>query len=110
MRLYLDDLRTPVEKFDFIARSYEEAVVIIQKHGSMSYISFDHDLGLDDDGRLSKSGFDFAKWLVEADIDGVHCFADNFKYKVHSQNPVGKANIISLLDGYLKFKRDNRFM
>lgn len=105
MKLYLDDLRMPTEEFDFIARSYEEAITIIQKHGCMSYISFDHDLGADDDGQLLKSGFDFAKWLVEADINGIYLFADNFSFKVHSQNPVGKANIIALLDGYLRFKK-----
>lgn len=106
MKLYLDDLRTPIEEFDFIARSYEEAIAIIEKHGPMSYISFDHDLGEDDDGRLLKSGFDFVKWLVKADNNGYYCFTDDFTYKVHSQNPVGKANIIALLEGYFKFKRD----
>lgn len=105
MKLYLDDLRTPIEEFDFIARSYEEAIAIIQKYGSMSHISFDHDLGEDAYGHLLKSGFDFAKWLVRADINGDYCFMDDFTYKVHSQNPVGKANIIALLDGYFKFKK-----
>ncbi len=104
MKLYLDDLRVPSEEFDFIARSYEEAIGVIQEHGCMNYISFDHDLGADDEEQPLKSGFDFAKWLVEADINGTYPLAKDFTYKVHSQNPVGKANIIALLDGYLRFK------
>ena len=30
-KMYLDDLRTPIEKFDFIARSYEEAIGLLKK-------------------------------------------------------------------------------
>ena len=97
MKLYLDDLRVPSEEFDFIARNYEEAIGIVQEHGCMSYT--------DDEGQPLKSGFDFAKWLVEADINGTYPLAKNFTYKVHSQNPVGKANIIALLDGYLRLKK-----
>ena len=104
MRIYLDDIRTPKEEFDFVARSYDEAVAIIKRHGVPSFISFDHDLGVDESGVLLHSGFDLAKWLVENDLDGVYKFPKDFSFKVHSQNPVGKENIISLLDSYLKYR------
>lgn len=102
MKMYLDDLRTPIEEFDFIVRSYDEAVNIVQKYGVPSYISFDHDLGINKEGELLKSGYDFAKWLVNGDMDGTLKIPSHFSYKVHSQNPIGKQNIIMLLDGYLK--------
>ncbi len=104
MRMYLDDLRVPIEEFDFIVRSYDEAITIIKTDGVPNFISFDHDLGVDDDEKLLKSGYDLAKWLVESDLDNEYKIPDNFTYKVHSQNPVGKQNIISLLDSYLKYR------
>lgn len=33
-----------------------------------------------------------------------YIFADDFDYYVHSQNPIGKANIEGLINGYLKAK------
>ena len=104
MKIYLDDLRTPTEKFDFVVRNYDEAIEIIKKYGVPNYISFDHDLGVDDEGELLKSGYDLAKWIVENDLNGSYKLPSNFTYKVHSQNPVGKKNIISLLNAYLKYK------
>lgn len=104
MKIYLDDIRIPVEEFDFIVRSYEEAVEIVREYGVPSFISFDHDLGIDSNNNLLNSGFDFAKWIVESDLDNKFKIPQDFKFKVHSQNPVGKQNIISLLDGYLKYK------
>ena len=104
MKIYLDDLRTPTEKFDFVVRNYDEAIEVIKKYGVPNYISFDHDLGVDDEGELLKSGYDLAKWIVESDLNGSYKLPSNFTYKVHSQNPVGKKNIISLLNAYLKYK------
>ncbi len=104
MKMYLDDLRTPTEEFDFIVRNYEEAVSIIKKHGIPNFISFDHDLGEDEDTNLLKSGYDLAKWIVDSDLNNTYKLPSDFKYKVHSQNPVGKKNILGLLEGYLKFK------
>jgi hypothetical protein len=58
--------------------------------------------------RVPTEEFDFiARSYEEADINGTYRFADNFTYKVHSQNPVGKANIIALLDGFLRFNKHN---
>lgn len=69
MTMYLDNIRTPAEEFDFIVRSYDEVVKIIEHYGMPNYISFDHDLGVDENGVLLKSGYDFAKWIVENDLD-----------------------------------------
>lgn len=104
MRMYLDDLRTPIDEYDFVVRSYIEAIEIIRINGMPNFISFDHNLGEDEKGNLLKTDYDLAKWIVESDLDNTYKLPSNFKYKVYSQNPVGKKNIIALLDGYLKFK------
>ena len=104
MRLYLDDLRVPTMPYDFIARSYEEAIKIIELNGVPNFISFDHDLGVDKDNQLVKSGYDFAKWLIENDYNGIYKISVYFGYEVHSQNPVGRKNIIQLMDRYLEIR------
>lgn len=101
--LFLDDERLPPEMliYDYeIARSFEDAISLIEKHGCMPiYISFDHDLG-----QNSKTGYDFAKILVDYDLDAKYEFPGGFAYCVHSQNPIGKKNIESILDNYLEHK------
>uniref|UniRef100_A0AAU8HY45 Cyclic-phosphate processing Receiver domain-containing protein n=1 Tax=Rhizobium phage LG08 TaxID=3129229 RepID=A0AAU8HY45_9CAUD len=66
----------------------------------MSYISFDHDLG------IGKNGYDAAKILVETDMscDGKY-LSEDFDFYVHSQNPIGKKNIETFMNGYLNFKK-----
>ena len=104
IKMYLDDLRTPIEEYDYVVRNYDEAISIIKEYGVPNFISFDHDLGIDSEDNLLKSGYDLAKWLVESDLDDKYRLPFDFSFKVHSQNPIGKQNIISLLEGYLKHK------
>ena len=97
--LFLDDERYPPQWMEnnnyFIARNFDEAVALVQKHGMPHMISFDHDLGEE------KTGYDFAKWLIVQHMDGNE-FPENFYYHVHSMNPVGAANIVNFLDGFFK--------
>ena len=67
------------------------------------YFSFDHDLGLEDSewGR-ELTGYDCAWYLVEL-MDEMKTNPNTINYWVHSQNPVGKKNIESLLENYLDF-------
>lgn len=102
--MYLDDIRIPKTKFNVIIRSYEEAVDYISQHGIPTYISFDHDLGINSDNSLTKSGYDLAKWIVESVMENSLSFPKNFDFNVHSANPIGKHNIESLLNNYLLFK------
>ena len=88
-----------------IARNYGDAMCEILARGFPKFVSFDHDLG------QKHSGFDFAKQLVENDIISgskesrqAYVFTPDFDYYVHSQNPIGKANIEGLINGYLKAK------
>lgn len=102
MKLYLDDVRNLPDDSFILVKSYEEAILFVKKYGIPSYISFDHDLGVDENGNLLPTGYDFAKWLVDMDIDNIHKFPKNFNFNVHSANPVGRLNIESYLNNYLK--------
>ena len=102
--MFLDDIRTPKEKYDVIARSYDEATSYILKYGMPNFISFDHDLGCDENSNILNSGYDLAKWLVEQSLNEVLEFPEDFTFQVHSANPIGKNNIKSILNSYLKFK------
>lgn len=80
IKLYLDDLR-PIPKGFIEIRSYLAFTEYITQNGLPDYISFDHDLGLE------QSGFDCAKFLVN------YCLDNKLKlpeFTVYSQNPVGK--------------------
>ena len=97
--LYLDDERNPTTGRVFnVCRNMKEAVDMVITYGFPMYISFDHDLG---DG--IPTGFDFAKWLIEHDLDTGTMPAD-FSFNVHSANPSGAANIQGLLDHYLEYR------
>lgn len=100
-RLFLDDERFPPDSDPeqwVICRTVPEAVSCVQTRGVPYFISFDHDLGPD-----IQTGYDFAKWLVDQDLDGA-IDLNGMKFYVHSQNNVGAANIGKLLLRYFRFK------
>ena len=97
-KLFIDDIRQSPDDKWLVTRNYQETIQILTEYKCPTFISFDHDLGED------KSGMDFAKWLVEYDMDHNIINTDNFSFVVHSANPVGKENIEGLLGAYLKIK------
>ena len=136
MKIFLDDLRTPVEKDWVIVRDFYQFVHLISKLGleHVEMISFDHDLGdtavkeyfgntkdnyvIDYDNIDEKTGYDCAKWLVQH-------FYDNYDLKtsrkfvkgnsiifpyivVHSANPIGSANIMGYINNFLKNERQEQ--
>lgn len=133
--LFLDDFRRPQDcyymtnsSFYFktewqIVRNYDEFVNHIEtkwKDGEFpSVVSFDHDLGDDHygipvteenydavfTGLEEKTGLDCAKWLIN------FCLEKGRKlpvFMVHSQNPVGAKNILSLLNNFKKFQENEK--
>ena len=98
-KMFLDDERFAEDYYDdgefYTTRSVEDAIEVIEEISCPSFISFDHDLG------LGKTGMDFAKWLIEMDLDSPGFIPDNFTFNVHSANPVGRINIMSIMDNYL---------
>lgn len=109
--LFIDDIRVPEDcgfkSEDFmIARNPHQAKILIRAH-KPQVISFDHDLGLDDDGNEYQSGYDIAKWMVFEDSEqGLDLFTEDFIFYCHSANPVGKENIEKLLYNYLEHKHE----
>jgi len=98
-KLYLDDLREPQTPGWIIVRTYEAFIATIKEKGTPTEISFDHDLGWDEEkNEERKSGYDCAQWIVENEIP-LEAF------NVHSANPVGAGNIIAVLT---KYCRDNK--
>lgn len=112
--LFLDDIRQPRDVLLYrsppeselyalgnwqIVRNFQEFTDYIEQSGLPDLISFDHDLGMDEDGGEEPSGYDCAKWLV------AYLLANELptpRIRCHSQNPVGKANILGLFGNYQK--------
>lgn len=97
---FLDDERCP-SMFGIgiylVSRTFDEAVEQIKKYGldNFEYMTLDHDLG------LGKSGYDFIKWLVEYDMEN-HIIPDGFEVRSHSSNPIGRQNILSYYENYMR--------
>lgn len=127
-KIYLDDIRTPVDTSWVVVRSYDEFVEKVLEIGleNIETISLDHDLGdsameeyhnnvspnytLDYNNITEKTGYDCSKWLVN------HYF-DNYDTKeirsnkkksgivfptvyTHSANPIGSANIMGYINNF----------
>lgn len=116
VKVYLDDVRTPIENDWYVVRNYNEFVHLINKLGldKIDLISMDHDLGdeamieyysnvknfnqLDYNNINEKTGMDCTKFLVNKSLD------DNIELPqiyVHSANPIGSDNMISYINNYL---------
>lgn len=130
IRIYLDDVRTPVEAGWIVVRSYQEFVDAVNLHGlaNIQTISLDHDLGdsamseyfnnvspnyiLDYTHINEKTGYDCAKFLINhfydlnpKRLDMHRLDKKNFPVKfptvyVHSANPIGSANIMGYINNF----------
>lgn len=119
-RIYLDDIRTPIEEDWIVCRDYDEFVNKVSDIGleNIYMISLDHDLGetaikeyfknvktnyvLDYDNIHEKTGYDCAKWIVGESMDKN---VDLPLIMTHSANPIGSANIMGYINNYLKNRR-----
>jgi hypothetical protein len=98
-----------------IVRSYNAFVKIIKQKGLPQRVSFDHDLAdqhYQEFTRASmsgdpirynymkeKTGYHACKWLIEYCLDKKLPLPECF---IHTQNPIGRQNIQSLIDSYRK--------
>lgn len=119
--IFLDDIRTPLGTIHVeipcypwtIVRGYREFVKVVTDYynttGSVPvFVCFDHDLSYfayanepNYDHPNEMTGWHCAKWLIEFCDEKNLDFPD---YLVHSMNPIGKQNIISLIESYKKSK------
>ena len=130
IRIYLDDVRTPIEKDWIVVRSYQEFKDAVNEIGlrNIHIISLDHDLGdsamseyftnvspnykLDYNNITEKTGMDCTKWLVNKFYDENPKRLDmsrqdkrNVPIKfpevyVHSANPIGSANMMGYFNNF----------
>ncbi len=119
IKIYLDDIRTPIEEGWTVVRNYDEFVSTVMYNGleNIELISLDHDLGdtamkewhtnvyhnykLDYNNITEKTGYDCAKWLVGQWMDG-QPVVDVF---THSANAIGSANIMGYINNYRHISR-----
>ena len=117
--IYLDDVRTPIEKDWIVVRNYDEFVETVTKIGlkNIALISLDHDLGdsamkewhtnvavnytLNYDNITEKTGMDCTKWLVDQWLNG----APVCPVKIHSANAVGSANMMGYINNFKHIHR-----
>ena len=131
-RIYLDDIRTPVDNGWVVVRDYNEFVKKILELGlsNIDLISLDHDLGdtamaeyfknvsknyeLNYDNITEMTGLDCVKWLINHFYDTNpkrvnmnRLDKKNYPIKfpevvVHSANPIGSANMMGYINNFLK--------
>lgn len=104
-KLFIDDERFPATPEYLIARTSREAILMVQYYGLPTEIAFDHDLGVVN-GETDTSMV-FIKWLENKVVDGEITIPSNFKYSIHSQNPVGVQNIKFKMNQLLKYYQEN---
>lgn len=119
VKIYLDDVRTPVDPSWIVVRNYEQFIDTVTYHGleNIELISLDHDLGdtamqewhrnvyhnyeLNYDNIKEKTGMDCTKWLVEQWLDG----APVTDVVIHSANAVGSGNMMGYINNYRHIHR-----
>jgi hypothetical protein len=127
IRIYLDDVRTPLDESWIVVRNYGQFVQKVEEIGlqNIDLISLDHDLGpaamkeyfqnvhpnykLDYNNITEKTGMDCAKWLVQHFYDTnpnqsllVRGEPIQFpKVYVHSANPIGSGNMMGYINNFL---------
>jgi hypothetical protein len=96
INLYLDDLRTIPSGFQGV-RTMEQAVEAIE-HYNVHILSLDHDLGMDEEGKLRKTGYDLVKYICEKGIRAAN------RIYLHTDNVVGRDNMFETLKAARKRK------
>jgi hypothetical protein len=118
-KIYLDDVRSPIDKSWLVVRNYDSFVELVNKVGleNIDVISLDHDLGdtairewhnnvyknyeLNYDNIKEMTGYDVAKWLVSQWMEGKP-IVDVY---THSANAIGSANIMGYINNYRHINR-----
>lgn len=118
-KIYLDDIRTPVDSSWLVVRNYYEFVETVSKIGleNIEIISLDHDLDqsamaewhnnvyhnytLNYDNIIERTGMDCVKWLVEQWNLGKPVVP----VVVHSANAIGSGNMTGYINNYRHINR-----
>jgi hypothetical protein len=90
-RIYLDDVRTPVEKDQWVIDT-----AMTEWHKNVY-----HNYELNYDNITEKTGMDCTKWLVEQWMDG----SPVVDVVIHSANAIGSANMMGYINNYRHINR-----
>ena len=104
MKLYLDDLRNPPDDSWTVVRTVEEAKDYLQQ-GVVEVLSLDHDLGTYGDSNEDRTGYEVVKWLEE-EVNHRRLIPPA-EFKIHSANPVGRANMEAAIASIIRLARRN---
>ena len=119
MMLWLDDMRKPPWGYELWAKSYDQCVKLLLKHGDdIEHVSLDHDLSeehyatasteytegqpIDRSAFKEKTGYDILSWMHEHN----HWVPD---ISIHTMNPKGAQDMMTKLQNrapaHVKFRR-----
>ncbi len=92
MRLWIDDVRPAPERYDVVCFTVNNAIATIKRlehfNETIELIDIDHDAG-----EFARYGGDYIRlldWLEET--------GRNYPIRIHSQNPVGVANMRAIIE------------
>ena len=92
INVYLDDLRDIPD--GFIGARNADICKFLLLNNQVEYLSLDHDLGVDEFGKLVETGYDLVKWICE------YYFELKLNIKniyLHTDNNVGRDNMYETL-------------
>lgn len=100
MKLWIDDLKRPPSDGTFWvwAKTTKQALEAIRTM-KIDHISFDHDLGENEDGSIDEA-IVVAKFIEEKSSEGKF---GRIRWDVHSENPVGRDNIMAAMTSAERF-------
>ena len=90
MKIWLDDLRPAPEGYTWCKSVNEAKRIIVSAEESISVIDCDHDLG--DFANQGGDAIKLLDWLTERETF--------YPVEIHTANPVGRANMESVLARY----------
>lgn len=95
VKIFIDDVRHAPDETWVVAKTPDEAIDKINDNkGNIEAISFDHDLGEDENGK-SLTTREIILWMIKENIKSE-------QYFVHSSNPVGREWLEGMIERYLK--------
>lgn len=96
MIVLIDDIRK-IDNVDIVARTAKEGKKILQKYkGKIDLLYLDHDLG------CKESGYDITVWALKNNLMPK-------RVKLITNNPVGRENILKLLESYGYSNYSNKY-
>ena len=109
IKLWLDDVREAPEGWVWAKNARDALWIVTDPNVCVTEMSLDHDLGDDSHG----TGYDFLNRIADLTmLAGIHGESSDDgltfgKISIHSANPVGRANMEALIEGYNAYKAED---